>query len=108
MLSQLWTVPVQGDQAPHPLFRERRKFAVRKLRQKLPAFGLRAYSLVLVAIRLFHLLVVDIANAVLRLRRFFHRGIEEDEVLIFRFGLSHPVCSALSIPAIGDRQLGFG
>ena len=57
-----------------------------------------------VAVRLFHLPVMDHADLFLRLGGLFHGRIEQDEVLVLGFGLREPVGAALAIPAIGDGE----
>ena len=64
--------------------------------------------MLVVAVGFFHLLEMNSANFFLRLRRFFHRWIEQDEILVFRFSLGQPVGAALAEPAVGDRQFGLG
>ena len=61
-----------------------------------------------IAIRLFHLLHVNGANLFLSFCGLFHGGVEQNEILVFSFGLSHAVGSTFAEPAIGNGQLGFG
>ena len=67
------------------------ELAVGELQHELLAFLLRAQGVHGVAIRLFHLLVVDVADLFLRFGGLFHRGIEQDEVLVLGFGLRQAV-----------------
>ena len=59
-----------------------------------------------VAIRLFHLLIVDVGNFQLRFRRLRHIGKEGFKILIFDFGLRQRCSSAFRIPGIGHGQFG--
>ena len=60
-----------------------------------------------VAIGFFHLLVVNIADSLLRLGSLFHRRIEQNKILVLRFRLRQAMGAALAIPAVGDCQLGL-
>ena len=55
-----------------------------------------------VAVGFLHLLVVDVADLLLGFGRFFHGGVEQDEVLVLGLGLGQAVGAALSKPAIGN------
>ena len=84
------------------------ELAVGELQNELLAFLLRAQGVHRVAIRLFHLLVVDVADLFLRLGGLFHRRVEQDEVLVLGFGLRQPVGAAFAEPGVGDGELGLG
>src|SRR6185312_11254378 len=89
------------------LFGGLREFGIRELSDHRAAFVFGALTFGVVTIRLHHLLHVDIANLRLRLGGLFHARVEEDEILVFDFGLGEPVRVAFTEPAIGDRELGF-
>jgi len=78
-----------------PLLRPRGELAIGKLHQHLAALVLRPQGVHGVAVGFFHLLEVNVANLLLRLGGFFHGGIEEYEILVFRLGLSQAARSAL-------------
>src|SRR5580692_5115024 len=82
--------------------------AVGKLHDQLAAFVFRAYGLGLVAIGLVHLLIVDLADLLLRFGGLFHGGIEQDEILVLGFGLRQTGGAAFPEPTVGDGKFGFG
>ena len=90
------------------LLRQGRELGVGELQDQLLAFLLRAQCVHRVAVRLFHLLVVDVADLFLGFGGLFHRGIEEDEVLVLGFGLRQPVAAAFAEPGVGDSEFGLG
>ena len=90
------------------LLRLGKKLAVGELHGKLAALIFGALRLSIVPVGLFHLLVVDLADAPLRLGGFFHGWVKQDEVLVLGFRLRQTVGAALAIPAIGNGQLGLG
>ena len=90
-----------------PLSRLWSKFAVRELDQYLPALVFCPQALGPIAIATVHLFVVDLADSILRLGGFLHIGIEEDEILVFGFGLRETARSAFPIPAVRHSELGF-
>ena len=90
------------------MLRFRNELAVGELHDQLPALVFGAQSLRRIAIRLLHLLVMDAADLLLRFGGLLHRRIEQDEILVFGFGLRQAVRAAFAIPAIGDGQLGLG
>jgi hypothetical protein len=59
-----------------------------------------------IAVRLFHLLEVDVADLHLRLGGLRRIGEEGDEVLVFGFGLGERGGATLLEPGIADEQLG--
>src|SRR6185312_4569808 len=73
------------------LFGGLREFGIRELSDHRAAFVFGALTFGIVTIRLHHLLHVDIANLRLRLGRLFHARVEQDEILVFDFGLGEPV-----------------
>jgi hypothetical protein len=85
-----------------------RELAIGILQQQLAALVLGADGVHGVAIRLVHLLVMDIANPFLGLRGFLHVRIEQLEVLVFGFGLRQTMRAAFAEPTVGNGQLGFG
>src|SRR5262249_27785834 len=83
-----------------PLLSGGREFAVGELKQQVLALLLGAQRVHRVAIRLLHLLVMDIADLLLRLGGLFHLRIEQDEILVFGLGLRQAVSAALAIPGV--------
>ena len=69
------------------LLRFRNEFAVGVLGDQRAAFILRPQSLDRVAIGLLHLLIVNLADLLLRFGRFGHGGIEQFEIFVFGFRL---------------------
>ena len=59
-----------------------------------------------IAVRLFHLLEIDVADLHLRLGGLRRIGEEGDEVLVFGFGLGKRGGATLLEPGIADEQLG--
>ena len=59
-----------------------------------------------VAIRLFHLLIMDVGELELCLGRLRHVGEEGFKILVFDFGLGQRGGTALGVPGISHRQLG--
>ena len=90
---------------PQFLHRVRHELAVRELHYQCFALVFSAQRLYNVPVALIHLLIVDIANTVLRLGGLFHTWIKEDEVLVFGFGLRHSIAAAFPEPTVGNRQL---
>ncbi len=90
------------------LFRLFAEHAVRPLQQQLATFLVGAHRMCVVAVRLDHLVVVDLADALLGFGRLFHRREERDEVVVLGFGLRQAMAAALAIPAVGDCQLRLG
>src|ERR1019366_3207944 len=90
------------------LLRQGSELAVGVCRDELFAFLLRAQRVHGVAIRLFHLLVVDVADLFLGFGGLFHGRIEQAEVLVFGFSLRQSVTAAFTEPSVGDGQLGLG
>ena len=84
---------------------QRSELAVGELRQKQLALLFRAEGVFVIAVRLFHLLVVDVADLLLRFGRLFERRIKEYEIFIFRLRLGHSVRTTFTEPAIGNCQL---
>ncbi len=94
------------------------QLAVGELQDQIPVLILGALGVRVVAVRLFHLLILDVGNLQLRLSRFRHVGKERDvsrfrhvgkerdEVLVFLFGLRQGGRAAFGVPGIAYRQLG--
>src|SRR5581483_5368488 len=88
------------------LFRFRKKFAVGILLDELLIFLFGAHSMGEVAVRLLHLLVVDVGDLELRLGGLGHVGEESLEIAIVGFGLCKSGAAAFGVPRIGFRKLG--
>ena len=72
----------------------------------VPVLALGVLGIGVIAVRLFHLLVVDVAHLHLRFGRLGSVGEEGDEVLVFGLGLRQRRRAALLEPAIAHRQFG--
>ena len=73
--------------------------------QNLAAFLLGAQRFIGIAIGLVHLLVMDLADLVLRFGGFLHGRIEQDEILVLGFRLSQAARAAFAIPASAMASL---
>jgi len=82
------------------------QLAVGKLQDQIPILILGSLGVGVVAVRLFHLLILDVGNLQLRLSRFRHVGKECDEVFVFLFGLRQGSGAAFGVPGIAHRQFG--
>ena len=91
-----------------PLLGLRHQRAVRKLHDELAILFFGAPGVGRIAVRLLHLLVMDVGDLHLRFRRLGHIGEEGDEVLVLAFGLRHGGGAAFLVPGIANRQLGAG
>ncbi len=69
------------------LLRLYREFGVGVLGQEIAAFLFGAQRVVRIAVGLFHLPDMDLANLRLRFRRFGHRWVEQLEIFVFRLRL---------------------
>ena len=88
------------------LFGARDERRIRELLQHGAVFLLGVDGILRIAVRLFHLLEVDVADLHLRLSGFRSVGEEGDEVLVFRFGLGKRGRATLLEPGIAHQQLG--
>src|SRR5580658_9425242 len=68
----------------------------------------RALGVGVVAVRFFHLLVLDVGDLELRLGRFRHVGEEGFKVAVFLLGLGQRGGATLGVPGVTDRQFGAG
>ena len=84
------------------------KFAVGILQDHLPVFFLGAHRVRVVAIGLFHLLVVDVRDFQGSLGGFRHVRKEGAEILVLDFRLLESGGAAFGVPGISDGQLGAG
>ena len=88
------------------LLRLRHQLAVRILQNHLSIFVLGALGVRVIAIRLLHLLIMNVGDLQLRLRRFRHVGEEYLEVTVLLLRLRQSRGSTLRIPRVAHRQLG--